>query len=175
MQMTEEALTYSMFLEVYLHAGVVRGILETNQDRLSSHLVLRQGDEAFSLREATLEIPNRKPVKVHSEYLIYMQEVFLIADLSTEDRVRSAGLHALFVKKARSMALLSVGPYLLEGNVHLRDGSALSDLLIEQSRFLPVTEARLLDRQEAAGTRTFLVNRAKIGFISAIGDGLIEF
>jgi hypothetical protein len=45
---------------------------------------------------------------------------------------------------------------------------------MEQSRFLPVTEATLIDRQEVA-PRTFLVNRTKIGFISAAGDGLTEF
>jgi hypothetical protein len=39
---------------------------------------------------------------------------------------------------------------------------------------LPITEATLIDRQDI-GTRTFLVNRAKIGFISAVGDELIEF
>jgi hypothetical protein len=172
--MADEALTYSMFLEVYLQAAVVRGILETNQDRLSNYLVVQKGDEVFSLKEATLQIPNRKPVKVSSQYLIYMQEVFLIADLGVEDRVRRAGLHALFVKKDRTRAFLSIGPYLLEGFVHLRAGGELNDFLMEQRRFLPVTEATLLDRQEV-GPRTFLVNRAKIGFMSAAGDGLIEF
>jgi uncharacterized protein DUF6812 len=169
-----EGFTYSMYLEVYLQAAVVRGILETNQDRLSNYLVVRQGDEVFSLKEATVEISNRKPMNVGTEYLIYMQEVFLIADLSVEDRTRRTGLYELFVNKDRSKAFLSVGPYLLEGNIHLRAGSALADFLMEQSRFLPVTEAMLLDRQEV-GPRTFLVNRAKIGFMSAIGDGLIEF
>ena len=55
---------------------MVCGILETNQDRLSSYLVVRQGEEVLPLKEATLQIPNRKPVKVGTdEYLIYMQEV----------------------------------------------------------------------------------------------------
>jgi len=44
---------------------------------------------------------------------------------------------------------------------------------MEKSRFLPVTEATLLDRPEV-GPRTYLVNRAKIGFMSAIGDALVE-
>src|SRR3970040_1945587 len=102
-----------------------------------------------------------------------MQEVFLIADLSAEDRAQRSGLHALFVKKDRSKALLSVGPYLLQGNVHLQAGTGLHDFLMEKSRFLPVTEATLLDRPEV-GPRTYLVNRAKIGFMSAIGDALVE-
>jgi hypothetical protein len=170
----EEGLTYTMYLEVYLQSAVVRGILETNQDRLSNYLVVRQGEEVFSLRQATLEIPNRKAISTKSdEYLIYMQEVFLIADLSAEDRVRRSGLHALFVKKDRTKALLSVGAYLLQGDVHLQAGSALHDILMEKSRFLPVTEATLLDRPDA-GPRTYLVNRGKLGFMSAVGDALVE-
>jgi hypothetical protein len=37
-----------------------------------------------------------------------------------------------------------------------------------------VTEATLVDRQDV-GPRTYLINRAKIGFMTAVGDGLIEF
>ena len=51
----DEGMTYSMPLEVYLQSAVVRGILGTNQDRLSNYFILREGDEVFSLREATLE------------------------------------------------------------------------------------------------------------------------
>ena len=43
-----DGLTYKMPLEVYLQAAVVRGVLETNQSRLSSHLILREGDEVFA-------------------------------------------------------------------------------------------------------------------------------
>jgi hypothetical protein len=83
-------------------------------------------------------------------------------------------LQRLFVKKDQSKALLSVGPYLIQGTVHLRAGSQLHDFLMEQNRFLPVTDAILIDQQEV-GPRTLLVNRTKIGFLSAIGDGIIEF
>jgi len=51
-----------MRLEVYLQSAVLRGILATNQERLSNYLILREGDEVFSLREATLEGLSRKPV-----------------------------------------------------------------------------------------------------------------
>src|SRR5687768_18599215 len=102
----EKNLTYAMYLEVYLQSAMVRGILETNQDRLSEYLIIRQGEEVFSLKEATLEIPDRKPIKVATDkYLLYMQEVFLIADLTVEDRARRAGLHSLFVKKDQSKPL----------------------------------------------------------------------
>jgi hypothetical protein len=167
--MTAQAgLAYTMFVEVFLQAAIVRGILETNQDRLSNHLAIRQGEEVFALKEATLQVPGREPVAVGShEYLLYMQEVLLIADLSTEDQARRSVLPGLFVKKEKSKALLSVGPYLLQGNVHLQTGNALQEFLMEKSRFLPVTEATLADRPEV-GPRTYLVNRAKIGFISAL-------
>ena len=49
-----------MHLEVYLQAAVVRGVLETNQDRLSNYLIVRQGDEVFSLKDATLETRDRQ-------------------------------------------------------------------------------------------------------------------
>jgi hypothetical protein len=153
---------------------VVRGILETNQDRLSNYLLVREGDEVFPLKEATLEIPGRKPAQVASEYLIYTQEAFLIADLSVEGSARRSGVQELYVKKDRNRALLSVRPYVLEGNVHLCPGSVLAELLLEHSRFLPITEATLLSWQEVS-PRTFLVNRSKIGFLSAVGDDLTEF
>jgi hypothetical protein len=170
----DEGMTYSMPLEVYLQSAVVRGILGTNQDRLSNYLILREGDEVFSLREATLEGPNRKPVAVSSdEYLIYMQEVFLIADLSPQFRSEQSGLDHLYVKKESSKALLGVGPFWLRGNIHLIPGSAMHDLLMAKTRFIPVTDATLVDRAEV-GPRTYLVNRTKIGFITAVAEGLEE-
>jgi len=165
----DERFTYTMHLEVYLQAAVVRGVLQTSQDRLSHYLGVRQGDEVFSVREATVEAAGGTAVKaVAGEYLIYMQEVFLIADLTAENR--GAGFRAAYVKKDQSKAFLGVGPYLMRGIVHLRPGSGLQEILMEQSRFLPVTEATLIGREET-GSRTFLINRAKIGFISAIHDG----
>jgi hypothetical protein len=170
--MVAESLTYKMPLEVYLQAAVVRGVLETNQDRLSSHLILREGDEVFSLKAASLEKLDRTMVAAGSdEYLIYVQEIFLIADLSPQSE-RSA-VDNLFVKKETGRALLSVGPYWLQGNIHVLPGGALHDLLLAKTRFVPVTEATLLDRPDR-GTRTYLVNRTKIGFMTALNESLIE-
>jgi hypothetical protein len=171
----EEGLSYKMYLEVYLQAAVVRGILETDQDRLRDFLIVRQGEEVFSMKHATLQSFDRKPVSVAADaYLLYMQEIFLIADLGSEGRTRQSGIDSLHVKKDRSKALFSVGPYMLHGNVHLLPGGELHDLFMEKSQFLPVTEATLIDRKDV-GPRTYLVNRAKIGFMTAIDDGLIEF
>jgi hypothetical protein len=170
--MMADGLTYKMPLEVYLQAAVVRGVLETNQSRLSSHLILREGDEVFFLRAASLERLDRSTVAAGSdEYLIYMQEIFLIADLSPQ--FEHSGSENLFVKKESSRALLSVGPYWLQGNIHILPGGALHDLLLAKTRFVPVTEATLLDRPDQS-SRTYLVNRTKIGFITALNESLVE-
>jgi hypothetical protein len=170
----DEGMTYSMRLEVYLQSAVVRGILMTNQDRPSNYFILREGDEVFSLKEATLEGPNRKPVAVSSdEYLIYMQEVLLIADLSPQLAAKRAGFEHLYVKKEASKALLGVGPFWLRGNIHLVPGGVLHDLLMAKTRFIPITDATLVDRPDL-GPRTYLVNRTKIGFITVVDEGLEE-
>jgi hypothetical protein len=168
----DEGMTYSMPLEVYLQSAVVRGILMTNQDRPSNYFILREGDEVFSLKEATLEGLNRKPVAVSSdEYLIYMQEVLLIADLSPQ--LKRTGFEHLYVKKEASKALLGVGPFWLRGNIHLIPGGVLHDLLMAKTRFIPLTDATLIDRPDL-GARTYLVNRTKVGFITAVDEGLEE-
>ena len=170
----EEGMTYSMPLEVYLHSAVVRGILVTNQDRLSNYLILRTGDEVFSLKKVSLELSDGKLVDVGSdEYLIYMREVFLIADLSSPSRTDRSAYEHLYVKKDASNALLNIGPYWVRGNIHLLPGAPLHDFLMAKTRFIPVTDATLIGRP-AAEPRTYLVNRTRIGCMTAVSDGLIE-
>jgi hypothetical protein len=43
----ENIATYSMPLKVYLSSAIVRGVLVTNQERLSNHLFLREGETVF--------------------------------------------------------------------------------------------------------------------------------
>lgn len=170
----EDNLTYAMPLEVYLQSAVVRGILVTNQDRLSNYLTLSNGDEVFSLRDATLENLERKTIVAGSDqYLIYMREVFLIADLGSQVPHDRPGLESLYVKKDISRALLSVGPYWLQGDLHIVPGGALHEVLMAKTRFIPVTAAALLNRPDI-GPRTYLVNRAKVGFMTVSGDFLVE-
>lgn len=171
----DQNLTYTMPLEVCLPAAMVRGVLETNQDRLSSHLLFRQDDQMFSLRDATVEDLTGKPVVNRAnDYVVYMREVFFIADLSPTGQSQRTGLEGLYQKKDTSKALLSVGPYLIQGDVYLIPGGALYDLLLEKNQFIPLTNATILGRPPAA-PRTLLINRQKIGFMTAIGDGLVEF
>jgi hypothetical protein len=171
---SDEGLTYQMPLEVYLQGAVVRGVLVTNQDRLSNYLILQDGDEVFSLRAATLENSDRQVVPVPSdEYLIYLQGVFLIADLSPQLRIDRSGLEGLYVKKDTSGVLLRVGPYSLQGNIHTLPGGGLHDVLVSRTRFIPVTDATLLERPDL-GPRTYLVNKSQIGFITELNEGLRE-
>jgi len=170
----EVAMNYSMTLEVYLQSSVLRGVLVTNQDRLSNYIILREGDEVLSLTDASLEDLQGKVMTMGSaEYLIYMQEVFLIADLSPQFSTDRSGYEHLFVKKDSSKALLSVGPYWLRGNIHVIPGAPLHELLLGKTRFFPMTEASLVGAAEI-GPRTYLVNRTKIGCMTAIGDGPVE-
>jgi hypothetical protein len=164
-----------MPLEVHLPAALVRGVLETNLDRVSSHLLTRQDDQVFSLRDATVENLDGQPiVNRATEYVVYMREVYLIADLSPTNPLQRAGFEGLYQRKDTSKALISVGPYLIQGDVYLLPGGALYDLLLEKNQFIPVTQATILGRQPAA-PRTYLINRYKIGFMTAMGDGLVEF
>jgi hypothetical protein len=171
----EQSLSYTMPMEVYLPAALVRGVLETNQDRLSSHLLVRQDDQVFSLRDATVEDLIGRPIASRTnDYVVYMREVFLIADLSPAGQSQRSGLEGLYRKKNTSKALISVGPYLIQGDVYVVPGGALYDLLLEKNQFIPLTNATIVGRQPAP-PRTYLINRHRIGFMTAIGEGLVEF
>lgn len=164
--MAPDFMTYSMPLEVFFDTAVLRGVLVTNQDRLSNHLLLREGEEAFSLRDATLiDLAGNSLGGSASQYLVYMQQVALIADLSPQLRQSRAGIEHLYVKKDPSRAVLGVGRYWLEGNVHLIPGANVQEILMARTRFIPVTEAVFLD-QRSAPSRTFLINRNLINCVS---------
>ncbi|SRR5713226_4378805 len=162
--------TYSMPLEVYFQSAVVRGILVTNQDRLSNYFILREGEEVFTLKDATLEDPNGKPMAVNAEeYLVYMHQVSLIADLSPQFRAARSGLEHLYVKKESTKALLGIGSYWVQGKIHLTPGGSIHDLLMAKTHFIPVTDAILLDRPDVT-PRTFLVNRTLVSCLAALKD-----
>jgi hypothetical protein len=166
----ENITTYSMPLEVYLQGALVRGILVTNQDRLSNHLLLGEREEVFALREAQLMDLHGKTMSVNSEhYLIYMRQVFAIADLSPQFRAAGSGREQLYVKKDQSRALLAVGPFLIKGNVHLIPGASIHDLLSAKTLFIPVTDGVLLNVKESE-PRTYLINRTLIGSLSSLRE-----
>jgi hypothetical protein len=159
-------MSYSMPLEVYFDLALVRGILETNQDRLSNHLILTEGQEAFSLRDATLEDLAGTPLGVKAKsYLVYMHRVSLIADLSPQLRPSRAEFEPLYVKKDPNRAVVGIGRYWIEGNIHLAPGASVHDLLMARTRFIPITDAMFLNNKDAPA-RTFLLNRTLINCIS---------
>jgi hypothetical protein len=162
--------TYSMPLEVYFQSAIVRGVLVTNQDRLSNYFILREGEEVFTLTDATLEDPNGKPMGVKAEhYVIYMQQVSLIADLSPQLRVTRSGLEHLYVQKESTKALLGIGQYWIKGSIHLTPGGSIHDLLMAKTRFIPVTDATFVNRAHV-GPRTFLVNRTLVSCLAALRE-----
>jgi hypothetical protein len=164
-------MSYSMPLEIYFDSALVRGILETNQDRLSNHLILREGDEAISLRDATLRDLAGKPLGVNgTNYLVYMHQVSLIADLSPQLRPSRAGFEHLYVKKDPNRAVLGIGRYWIEGNIHLTPGASVHDLLMARTHFIPVTEAVFLDNKDAPA-RTLLLNRMRINCVTIPNAG----
>jgi hypothetical protein len=168
--LAESISNYSMPLEVYLQAAVVRGILVTNQDRLSNYLVLREGEEVFALREAQLTDLDGKSIRVSADqYLVYMQQVFVIADLSPQPRAMRTGLEQLYVKKDQTRALLGVGPFLIQGSVHLLPGGSIQDLLLATPLFIPVTNATMVNGSERQ-PRTYLINRTQIGCLSVLRE-----
>ncbi|HXG51004.1 MAG TPA: hypothetical protein VNN77_06310 [candidate division Zixibacteria bacterium] len=167
---TSPAFTYSMSLEVYLQGAVVRGLLVTSRDRLSNELILRAGDEVFSLTEATIESLDCTPLLAGvADYLIYMQEVFCIADLSPQATGLRPGSEHLYVKKEANRVVVNAGPYWLRGNVHLAPGAPFQELFLSRGRFVPVTDA-VMFKPICRKPRTYLVNRTKISCLTAAGD-----
>ena len=162
----EHFMSYAMPLEVYFDAVLIRGILETNQDRLSNHLILREGQEIFSLRDATLQdlAGNSMSVKA-TNFLVYMQQVSLIADLSPQLRQSNAEFEPLYVKKDPNRAMVGVGRYWIEGTLHLTPGAGVQELLMARSRFIPITDALFVGNNDTPA-RTFLLNRTLINCIS---------
>ena len=157
--------TFSMPLEVYFQDGVIRGVLVTNHDRLSNFLILQEGDEVFTVAEATLEVGGTANKIEAGECTVYMQQVALIADLSPRLRTQ----RDMYVKKNASRALLCVGSYWIRGTVHLAPGSSIHDVLMAKTRFVPVTEATIVNRSDLP-PRTFLVNRSQVSCIAALRD-----
>ena len=162
--------SYSMALEVYLQSAIVRGILVTNQDRLSNFLILREGEEVFSLRESQLTDLRGKTIDANADqFLIYMHQVFAIADLSPQFRADRFGLEHLYIRKDQSRALLGVGSFWVRGNIHLTPGALIHDLLLARTMFIPVTNAILLDGG-ASEPRTYLINRTQISCLAGLGE-----
>jgi len=162
-----ETVSHSIPMEIFFPSSSIRGTLITRHNRISNHLNLRSGDEAFSLKNANVEdlAGNRLPAD-SKECLLYLEEVLFIADLSPTVDTARLGLDQEPIHKEPRRAFLHVSPYWIRGTVHLIPGATLNDLLVVKKRFIPVTEATLLNRPDVA-PRTLLVNGSKISCLAA--------
>ena len=100
------------------------------------------------------------------EFLLYLQEVLFIADLSPAADTVGLGLDEQVIRKDPKCVLMHVSPFWIRGAVHLIPGATLNDLLRIKKRFIPVTDAVVLNRR-AVAPRTFLVNGTKISCLAA--------
>lgn len=165
-----ETNSHDLALEVYLPYTLILGTLVTRHERLSNYLNLRSGDDPFILKGARIEDLNGNRLPVDSEeYLLYLREVLFIADLSPMVRTARSSWDQHPIRKEPRRAFLHVSPFWLRGTIYLLPGSTLSDLLMVKNRFIPVTDATLLDHP-ALAPRTFLVNDTKISCLAADDD-----
>jgi len=162
-----EMTSHSVAIEVYLASTIIRGMLMTKHERLSDHVLMRAGDEVFSVHNSKVEDLNGQPLSFGgAEYVIHMDEVLFIADSNGEPGPERSNLdHTQIAKEPKNVVML-VGPFWVRGQVHLLPGATVQNLLTVKSRFIPVTEATLLGRPEAKPC-TFLVNRTKIACVAA--------
>ena len=162
-----ETVSHAIPLEMYLPSTVMRGTLITKHSRVSSHINLRSGDEALLLKNTKIEdlAGNSLPAD-GKDYLLYLQEVLFIADLSSTAETGRSGLDQQPIRKEPMRVLVHVSPYWICGTVHLIPGATLNDLLVVKKRFIPLTEATLLNRP-ALAPHTLLVNGAKISCLAA--------
>jgi len=162
-----EPISHSIPLEIYLSSTLIRGALFTRHNRVSNHLNLRSGDESLLINNAIIEDlgGNRVPSDP-KEYLLYLEDVLFIADLSTAIDTTRVGVDQEPIRKDPRSVLVYVSPYWIRGTAHLIPGAALSDLLVVKKRFIPITEAKLLNQPDMA-SRTLLVNGTKISCLAA--------
>lgn len=164
---TTEQGFHSIPLEIYLPSTVMRGTVITRHSRVSNHLNLRSGDEAFSVKNAIIEdlAGNRLPAESW-DYLIYLEDVLFIADLSAAVDSARSGVDQEPIRKEPRNVLVHVSPYWIRGTAHLIPGATLNDLLVVKKRFIPLTQAKLLNHPDMEPL-TLLVNGTKISCLAA--------
>ncbi len=159
--------SYALPLEVYLPSTVILGTLVTRHNRLSNHLNARSSHDAIVLKDARIEDldGNRLPVS-SEECHLYPREILFIADLSPTVHAAQSGWDQQPIKKEQRRAFLHVAPFWIRGTLYLLPGGALSDLLMVKNRFIPITDATIINHPVRA-PRTFLINDVKIGCLAA--------
>jgi hypothetical protein len=161
-----EAALHGIPVEIYLPSWFIGGTLNTKHYRLSNHLNLRAGDEALLLKNVRIQdLEGNGLPAACAEFLLYLQEVLFIADLSPTGATMNSDLDQQVIRKDPKRVLMHVSPFWIRGAVHLIPGATLNDLLRVKKRFIPVTDAAIRNRPAVAPC-TFLVNGTKISCLA---------
>jgi hypothetical protein len=161
----KETTTPTKLVDIYLSSAIIRGSLVTRHDRLSNHLNLRSEDEVASLVEARVRDLDGNPFEGGSgDFTVYMGEILLVADLMPTGGSRRSALDHPRLEKEQRAVLLGVGPFWLRGTAHLVPGMELPNWALVKQNFIPLTDATVVNQRESEPC-TFLVNRAKIGWL----------
>jgi hypothetical protein len=154
-------------IRVYLESVIVSGMLATKHQRLSDYFNLAVGYECFAVKDPSAEGFDGHPFPVNPpELLMYKPEVLLITDLRREE-AGSSEVNLQRINKEGRKVMLSVGPFWLQGTIHVLPGSTLQQILTGKAQFVPLTDASLLKPMQSE-LRTFLVNQTKIGLLAAL-------
>src|SRR5437870_13904820 len=95
------------------------------------------------------------------------QEVMLVADSGKAKGAGSSEVNVERIDKEARTVMLSVGPFWLQGTIHILLGNTPQQVLTGKTGFVPLTEARLLKPVQSE-LRTFLINQTKIGVLAAL-------
>jgi hypothetical protein len=155
-------------IRVYLESMIVSGMLPTKHQRLSDYFNLAAGYECFALKDSSAEDFDGHPFAVNSgEFLIYKPEVILVADMRETEQAGSSEVNLERIDKEGRKVMLSVGPFWLQGTIHILPGNTPQHILTGNTGFVPLTEARLLKPVQSE-LRTFLINQTKIGVLASL-------
>lgn len=154
-------------IRVYLESVIVSGMLPSKHQRLSDYFNLAAGYECFALKDSSAEDFDGHPFPVNSgEFLIYKPEVILVTDMR-ETEAGSSGVNLERINKEGRKVMLSIGPFWLQGTIHILPGNTLQHVLAGNTGFVPLTEAKLLKPVQSE-LRTFLINQTKIGVMVSL-------
>jgi hypothetical protein len=155
-------------IRVYLESVIVSGMLPTKHQRLSDYFNLAAGYECFALKDSSAEDFDGHPFAVNSgEFLIYKPEVILVTDMRETEKAGSSEVNLERIDKESRKFMLSVGPFWLQGTIHILPGTTPQQVLTGNTGFVPLTEARLLKPVQSE-LRTFLINQTKVGVLASL-------
>jgi len=159
--------SYRKPVEIYLPSAVIRGTLVTKQERLTDHLNLRGEDQVLSLQDVQFEdLQGNAAPESGKNMIVYVHQVMFVVDLGIAPAMSVADAATLRVKRESREVCLGVGPFWLQGKVHLPPGAELGSFAQGKIHFIPLTEGTFLNCPTAE-PRTFIINREKIDFLVA--------